>query len=42
MAGAYWGLEAIPARWIRDLEDYAKILHCAEQLWDRREDSGKR
>ena len=31
MAGAYWGLEAIPDRWKRELEDYAKILHCAGQ-----------
>ena len=31
MAGAYWGLEAIPERWRRDLEDYEKILHCAEE-----------
>jgi ADP-ribosylglycohydrolase len=42
MAGAYWGLEAIPERWVRELEDYEKILHCAEQLWDLREDSGKK
>jgi ADP-ribosyl-[dinitrogen reductase] hydrolase len=33
LAGAYWGLEAIPERWKRDLEGYRKILHCAEQLW---------
>lgn len=33
LAGAYWGLEAIPERWRRDLEDYKKILYCAEQLW---------
>jgi ADP-ribosyl-[dinitrogen reductase] hydrolase len=33
LSGAYWGLEAIPERWIRDLEDYENILHCAEQLW---------
>jgi len=33
LAGAYWGLDAIPERWRRELEDYKKILHCAEQLW---------
>ncbi len=31
MSGAYWGLEAIPIRWKKDLEDYSHILHCAEQ-----------
>jgi ADP-ribosyl-[dinitrogen reductase] hydrolase len=33
LSGAYWGLEAIPVRWSRDLEDSENILHCAEQLW---------
>ena len=33
LAGAYWGLGAIPDRWRRDLENYEDILHCAEQLW---------
>ncbi len=33
LAGAFWGYEAIPERWIRDLQDYQVILHCAEQLW---------
>jgi len=33
LSGAYWGQEAIPDRWSRDLEDYENILHCAEQLW---------
>ena len=31
LAGAYWGLNEIPTRWKRDLEDYEKILHCAEK-----------
>ena len=30
LAGANWGLEAIPDRWRQDLEDYKKILDCAE------------
>jgi len=42
LAGAYWGLEAIPERWRRDLEGYNEVLHCAELLWIGREDSGKR
>jgi ADP-ribosyl-[dinitrogen reductase] hydrolase len=33
LAGAYWGLEAIPYRWRKDLEDYENILLCAERLW---------
>jgi ADP-ribosyl-[dinitrogen reductase] hydrolase len=40
MAGAFWGLEAIPVRWKRDLEDFPHILHCAEELWYSREQSG--
>jgi ADP-ribosyl-[dinitrogen reductase] hydrolase len=34
LAGTYWGFEAIPERWTRDLEDFPNILHCAEQLWN--------
>jgi ADP-ribosyl-[dinitrogen reductase] hydrolase len=33
LAGAYWGFEAIQKRWIRDIEEYETILHCAENLW---------
>jgi len=33
LAGAHWGFGAIPKRWIRDIEDYENILHCAEHLW---------
>jgi ADP-ribosyl-[dinitrogen reductase] hydrolase len=42
LAGANWGLKAIPDRWRQDLEDYKKILDCAEQLWYRAEQLGKR
>jgi ADP-ribosyl-[dinitrogen reductase] hydrolase len=42
LAGAYWGFEAIPKRWIRDIEDYENILHRAEQLWYCAEQSFKR
>jgi ADP-ribosyl-[dinitrogen reductase] hydrolase len=34
LAGAYWGVDAIPERWRRDLESFEKILHLAEYLWD--------
>jgi ADP-ribosyl-[dinitrogen reductase] hydrolase len=37
LAGARWGLEAIPVRWRRDLEEYDDILHFAEQLRDSAE-----
>jgi ADP-ribosyl-[dinitrogen reductase] hydrolase len=33
LAGAFWGLEDIPKRWRRDLEDYEIIFHSAERLW---------
>jgi ADP-ribosyl-[dinitrogen reductase] hydrolase len=33
LAGACWGIGAIPERWRRELEDYEKILRYAEQLW---------
>jgi ADP-ribosyl-[dinitrogen reductase] hydrolase len=41
LSGAYWGLEAIPDRWRRDLEDYEYILHCAERLWSGAERYGR-
>jgi ADP-ribosyl-[dinitrogen reductase] hydrolase len=41
LAGAFWGLEAIPGRWVRDLEGYETILQCADQLWNCAEHPGK-
>jgi len=38
LAGAYWGLEAIPERWFRDLEGYVDLLRVAEQVWQVRAD----
>jgi ADP-ribosyl-[dinitrogen reductase] hydrolase len=38
LAGAYWGLEAIPGRWQRDLEGYENLVGLAEQVWDLRAD----
>lgn len=32
LAGAYWGLEAIPKKWIADLEDYPLISSVAYEL----------
>jgi ADP-ribosyl-[dinitrogen reductase] hydrolase len=33
LAGAWWGVEAIPERWRRDLEGYDEIIRLADQLW---------
>jgi ADP-ribosyl-[dinitrogen reductase] hydrolase len=32
LAGANWGMDAIPERWIRDLEGVPKILSLADEL----------
>lgn len=34
LAGAYWGYDAIPERWITELEDSSYILHLADLLWN--------
>jgi ADP-ribosyl-[dinitrogen reductase] hydrolase len=34
LAGAYWGFDAVPERWMKELEDYGYIQHLAELLWD--------
>jgi ADP-ribosyl-[dinitrogen reductase] hydrolase len=39
LAGAYWGLEAIPHRWKRDLKGYNNIMDSAELLWECAEHS---
>ncbi len=33
LAGAYWGVEAIPQRWTRDLEGYEELVQLAERVW---------
>jgi len=38
LAGACWGLPAIPPRWISDLEGSGELLHVAGQLWECRQD----
>jgi ADP-ribosyl-[dinitrogen reductase] hydrolase len=42
LAGAYWGLDAIPARWRRDLEGYDGLVRLAERLWADRADNSMR
>jgi ADP-ribosyl-[dinitrogen reductase] hydrolase len=38
LAGAYWGLEALPERWCRDIEGYEKLVALAERVWQLRAD----
>jgi ADP-ribosyl-[dinitrogen reductase] hydrolase len=38
LAGAYWGLDAIPERWFRDLEGYDRLVQLAELVWKGRVD----
>jgi len=38
LAGAYWGLPAIPDRWTRVLEGYDQVIRVAGLLWDIRAD----
>jgi ADP-ribosyl-[dinitrogen reductase] hydrolase len=38
LAGAYWGVETIPARWSRDLEGYTGLVQLAERVWEARVD----
>ena len=33
LAGAYWGMDAIPKRWCADLEGYDELIRLADQLW---------
>jgi ADP-ribosyl-[dinitrogen reductase] hydrolase len=39
LAGAYWGLEAVPARWSGVLEGYDGLVRLADRVWERREDA---
>ncbi len=38
LAGAFWGLDAIPLRWRRDLEGYEELVLLAERVWTGRVD----
>jgi len=40
LAGAYWGLDAVPERWSRVVEGYEDLIRIAGALWEIREDSG--
>jgi ADP-ribosyl-[dinitrogen reductase] hydrolase len=42
LAGAYWGLEAVPERWSRVLEGYDGLVQLAERVWVGREDAVRR
>ena len=41
LSGAYWGAEAIPQRWSRELEGYEGLVRLAERVWTIRLDSGR-
>jgi ADP-ribosyl-[dinitrogen reductase] hydrolase len=41
LSGAYWGAEAIPQRWSRELEGYEGLVQLAERVWTIRLDSGR-
>jgi len=41
LAGAYWGLCAIPERWKHRLERYDDLIHIANALWQVRMDCKK-
>ena len=36
LAGAYWGLHALPERWCRELEGYDELVQLAERVWEKR------
>jgi len=38
LAGAYWGLEAIPRRWCSELEGYEGLVELAGKVWEGRAD----
>lgn len=38
LAGAYWGLEALPLRWRSGLEGYDELVRLAGRVWECREE----
>jgi ADP-ribosyl-[dinitrogen reductase] hydrolase len=38
LAGAYWGMDAIPQRWKDGLEGHDRIVQLAERVWEGRVD----
>lgn len=38
LAGAYWGLSAIPERWCSRLEGYEELVQLADRVWAKRVD----
>jgi ADP-ribosyl-[dinitrogen reductase] hydrolase len=38
LAGAYWGLDALPLRWLEGLERYGELVGLAGRVWERRVD----
>jgi ADP-ribosyl-[dinitrogen reductase] hydrolase len=42
LAGACWGIDAVPKRWKTVLEGFKDIIHVADALWQVREDESTR
>lgn len=40
LAGAYWGIDAVPDRWSRVVEGYDDLIRIAGNLWETRVDRG--
>jgi ADP-ribosyl-[dinitrogen reductase] hydrolase len=38
LAGAYWGIDAVPERWARKLEGYCDLVELGGRVWEERED----
>jgi ADP-ribosyl-[dinitrogen reductase] hydrolase len=38
LAGAYWGIDAVPLRWCREVEGYDRMVQLAERVWGARAD----
>ena len=34
LAGAWWGLDAIPSRWRCEVEGYGELVELAERVWE--------
>jgi len=41
LAGAYWGIDAVPERWKNALEGYSNLIRLADDLWQVRLDKNE-
>ena len=42
LAGAYWGISALPLRWRTGLERYDELVGLAKRVWEYRSDRHRR